>query len=259
MLGFRSQKLTPRLSDESNNLSVTRENSMHGFTTSGFSSIPAHGMDEGLNMSSTGYSYDGMVSHGDDYTNSIHSSSVGKQEEEIVSASNLSSERGSSISSGTAGTHLPDDFQQALDIIYAGPEKPASSSVYRFGPPAAPPPASYDYSATSYNSYGTFQHPPPPIANPGIPPPGYEGYGGQSSVYEELDDGPPGETGVMALMSDSAPKLPNVIESKSVAEVSQTTTYEPPAASKPTMDADEMDDLRMLGIDVDDIAAAALR
>ena len=94
-----------------------------------------------------------------------------------------------------------------------------------------------------YAGYGAY----PPMTS--VPPPGYDMYA-HAAAYPELDDGPPGDASVEAGSSGGAEKQ------------GTSTGDGPPGESvtgKPTTDTDEMDDLRMLGIDVDDIAAAALR
>lgn len=89
-------------------------------------------VDESMGMGSSGYGYD---------TSAMYSySAVTKHQEDLVSSSRVASSSGSGGAS--SGNNLPDDFQQALDIIYAGPEKaaPPAATAYQY---PAPPPSSY--------------------------------------------------------------------------------------------------------------------
>jgi len=134
---------------------------------------------------------------------------------------------------GEAPAALPDDFQQALDIIYAansGGSMPKSGALV---PQPVPPPVT-DYAAMGSNGYGNYMDYQPYQQS-------FDGY----APYEELDDGPPGVgDGPPGVAPIKAP--PTMLEN---ARPDKVDEKDPPPPGD-----DDMDDLRMLGIDVDDTA-----
>ncbi|XP_021945906.1 uncharacterized protein LOC110844093 [Folsomia candida] len=152
------------------------------------------------------------------------------------------------------GTNLPDDLQQALDIIYrgGGSGKPITVPPPNFPqatvpPPRLPPPmmgvpppagqAPYDYTAiqsafsSSTNYYEPYQMP-------------FDGYGASASDMEEIS------------VAGNVPAVENPVadkHEKDKMETSSSSTLKTVAGLE-TGDDDDMDDLRMLGIDVDDVA-----
>jgi len=103
-----------------------------------------------------------------------------------------------------------------------------------------------DYSGNSYNNYMDYQ----PYQH------NFDGYG--PADYSELDDGPPGitDSGPPAHVGYSAPAPPPPMNDPSLG-VKRVSAYDPKLSTE-TASAfeDDIDDLRMLGIDVEDAAAA---
>jgi hypothetical protein len=95
----------------------------------------------------------------------------------------------------------------------------------------------------SYLGYQPYQH-------------SFDGYGPVSG-YEELDDGPPGESAGAAKEPES--QIPAVTEELQLAPKPEIPAEPQPAAKEAPPGDDEMDDLRMLGIDVDDVAVGGIR
>jgi hypothetical protein len=149
-------------------------------------------------------------------------------------------------------TGLPDDLQQALDIIYSGGGKPITVPPPSI-PTGVPPPATNfgmtDFSGMNTSSYGSYlgyqpyQH-------------SFDGYGPVSG-YEELDDGPPGESAGAAKETET--QVPTIAEEVQPAPKPEIQAEPQPAVKEAPPGDDEMDDLRMLGIDVDDVAVGGIR
>jgi len=83
---------------------------------------------------------------------------------------------------------------------------------------------------------------------------GYEGYGtmGGQAGYEQLDDGPPGVSDSMMPPGIAVP--PPALPDLSVPPPGVTTQATEDKEEPPPGTEDDLDDLRMLGIDVDDTA-----
>ncbi|CAL8110856.1 unnamed protein product [Orchesella dallaii] len=160
-----------------------------------------------------------------------------------------------------APTALPDDFQQALDIIYSvGPTNPPGPVPQPVPPPAVEdsangisdePPApgntsaDYEYGSVGSNGYPNYL--------------GYQPYqqsfDGYAPVgYEELDDGPPG-------VGDGSSSAGAIRAAPPPASAGELQKDKPDVVERdpPPPGDDDMDDLRMLGIDVDDTAVVVKR
>ncbi|ODM95175.1 hypothetical protein Ocin01_11509 [Orchesella cincta] len=217
-------------------------------------------------LSNTGFNYGTHQSYAESYGLSAGMGSTGYSEASITVEPTVEQDRSASFHHSSSEVHeelpsaevktgdkegaptaLPDDFQQALDIIYSVPGPV---------PQPVPPPAGNGISGDSSMPGSTAEYEYGSVGSNGYPnylgyQPYQQSFDGYAPVgYEELDDGPPG-------VGDDSSSVGAARQSTATAssggeqqmEKTDVVDRDPPPPGE-----DDLDDLRMLGIDVDDTA-----